>query len=435
MGSEPTKNNIIIGFTQMDRAMGGGKTEAVASASQEKFVQDGATPDEATALSFQIAGALKALEKEEAKASPRVMSSPQHPFASALQSYVAEQAASSGKVQPLPLGYEAQFDTKDWLGWAGSFFTWSRKFLQGKHPLPQPMSIGTLPDSVHFAVLADWGTGLYGAPICAQTIANNSLNYQVLLHLGDVYYAGLESEEKNRLLRYWPSLPNAKSYSLNSNHEMYTGGYGYFDALLQDANFKPNQSSSYFALQNSNFLFLFLDTAYVEHDFVQDERGWLVDAIAKAADRKIILFSHHQLFSRLDVQGPNLRSVLAEALQRKRIFAWYWGHEHRCVVYDQDSATGLFARCVGHSGMPYERGDVAGLPFAAGQQPCWKQLSSTPDASASMVLDGPNKYIDPSDNPDRYGPNGYLSLLAEGTHLTEIIHDPEGKTLYQKDLC
>jgi len=35
-----------------------------------------------------------------------------------------------------------------------------------------------------------------------------SLNYQVLLHLGDVYYAGLESEEKNRFLQYWPSLLN-----------------------------------------------------------------------------------------------------------------------------------------------------------------------------------------------------------------------------------
>ncbi len=435
MGAEPTQNNIIVGFTQMDRVIGGSKSEAVALDTKEKFVQEGATQEQATSLSFQIAGALKVLEKVELNASPRVLSTPQHQFSAALQSYVAEQAANSGKIQPLPLGYEAKFDTDDWLGWAGSFFTWSRRLIQGKHPLPKPMPMGTLPESVNFAVLADWGTGLYGAPACAQTIAKNSLNYQVLLHLGDVYYAGLESEEKNRFLQYWPSLLNTKSYSLNSNHEMYTGGYGYFDALLQAPSFKSNQTSSYFALQNSNFLFLFLDTAFVEHDFVQEERGWLLDAIAKAAGKKIILFSHHQLFSRLDAQGPNLRTVLADALQKKQIFAWYWGHEHRCVIYDQDSSSNLFARCVGHSGMPYNRGDVAGFPSVPGQQPCWKQLTSSPDAPSSIVLDGPNVYIDPSDDPNRYGPNGFLSLLVDGAHLKEIVHDPEGKTLYEKDLC
>ena len=435
MGLEPTKSNIIVGFTQMDRAIGGGKAEAVASKTQDKFVQNGATQQQATGLAFQIASALKALEAEETKASPRVLSTPQHGFASALQAYVAEQAAKDGRIQPLPLGYEAQFDTDDWLGWAGSFFTWSRKFLEGKHSLPHPMAIHNVKDSVNFAIMADWGTGLYGAPICAQAIAKNSFNYQVLLHLGDVYYAGLETEQRNRFLHFWPSVANTKSYSLNSNHEMYTGGYGYFDVLLKDARFGSNQTSSYFALQNSNFLFLFLDTAYVEHDFVQDERGWLLDAIAKAGGRKIILFSHHQLFSRLDTQGPNLRAVLADALQEKRIFAWYWGHEHRCVIYDQDRTTGLFARCVGHSGMPYNRGTVAGLPSAVGQQPCWKQLTATSDAPSSIVLDGPNIYIDPSDDPNRYGPNGYLSLLVDGPHLKEIVHDPEGKTLYQKDLC
>jgi len=433
MADNSSAKNIIVGFSQLDNAIGGSKSESAMGGAQEKFKQNGASEQDAVTLRFQIASAMKKLEKEEI--SPRVLSTPQDQFASILQAYVAEQAASSGKVQPLPVGYEAKFDTDDWLGWAGSFFTWSRRWFEGRHALPAPMAIGTLPESVSFAVLGDWGTGLYGAPVCAKSIAANKLNYQVVLHLGDVYYAGLGSEERSRFLEFWPAISNARNYSLNSNHEMYTGGYGYFDILLQDSRFKATQTSSYFALQNSNFMFLFLDTAYVEHSFTDKEVPWLLNAIASSANRKIVLFSHHQLFSRLDAQGPALRTVLNNVLTRKQIFAWYWGHEHRCVVYDQDAATGLFGRCVGHSGMPYDRGSVSTLPSAAGQMTCWKQLNSTTDAPASIVLDGPNEFIGGSDDPNRYGPNGYLSLLVDGTHLKEIIHDAQGDVIYQKDLC
>jgi hypothetical protein len=433
VASIPSTENVIVGFSQVNQVFGGANSESVLPDTRDKLLRSGASDQEATMLMFRIAGALKDLEKVETN--PRVLSTSQDQFASALQSYIAQRALISGKLQPIPVGYEVKFDTQDWLGWAGSFLTWARRWLEGPHSLPKPMRLGTAPDQVHFAILGDWGTGLYGAPSCAQSIAKNDLNYQILLHLGDVYYAGLDSEERDRFLHLWPTIANTKSYSLNSNHEMYTGGYGYFDVLLEDARFKPNQTSSYFAVQNSNFLFLFLDTGYVEHDFAHPEIAWLNQTISAAGGRKIVLFSHHQLYSRLDKQGPKLQDVLLDYLKKKQIFAWYWGHEHRCVIYDQDPTFGLFARCIGHGGMPYDRGAVSGLPAAPGQKPCWKQLNANGLVPSSIVLDGPNTFIDPSDDPNRYGPNGYLSLLADGIHLKEIVHEASGAVLYQKDLC
>jgi hypothetical protein len=49
--------------------------------------------------------------------------------------------------------------------------------------------------------------------------------------------------------------------------------------------------------------------------------------VQKAGPRKLILFSHHQPFSRLDKQGPSLQTALADLFQKKGITAWYWGHE------------------------------------------------------------------------------------------------------------
>ena len=34
--------------------------------------------------------------------------------------------------------------------------------------------------------------------------------------------------------------------------------------------------------------------------------------------------------------------------KRKKIFAWYWGHEHRCALYDQHPKWGVFGRCIGN---------------------------------------------------------------------------------------
>jgi Calcineurin-like phosphoesterase len=154
--------------------------------------------------------------------------------------------------------------------------------------------------------------------------------YYMVMHLGDVYYSGDGGEMKARFLDVWPKAQGAISRGLNGNHEMYTGGKAYFDAALKQF----GQPASYFALQNNHWLLAGLDTAYADHDLAGDQASWLTNLIAQAGDRRVVLSSHHQPFSLMDVQGPKLVQKLQPHLATGRIYAWYWGHEHHCVVYD-----------------------------------------------------------------------------------------------------
>ena len=103
--------NIIVGHTQIARAIGGSKHESVL-AKTESSVAAAAGGDQLKAGKFMIsfAGGLKALRREET--SPLLLSSPQHQIGSLLQSYIANRALEEGKLEPLPhdLGLEVQFD-------------------------------------------------------------------------------------------------------------------------------------------------------------------------------------------------------------------------------------------------------------------------------------------------------------------------------------
>ena len=69
-----------------------------------------------------------------------------------------------------------------------------------------------------------------------------------VIHLGDVYYSGLPVEVQRHVLEPWPvTAAQAKagvtSWSLNGNHDMYSGGYGYYDTLLADPRFAAQHSA------------------------------------------------------------------------------------------------------------------------------------------------------------------------------------------------
>lgn len=76
---------------------------------------------------------------------------------------------------------------------------------------------------------------------------------------------------------------------------------------------------------------------------------------------KVILFSHHQLFSAfLKIGGayrnPSLLDNLREwqAAGNGNIVAWLWGHEHLLEVYADPVNSGLpiVGRCIGHGAFP-----------------------------------------------------------------------------------
>jgi hypothetical protein len=387
-----------------------------------------ATDEEAAQLMEELANALKTLEAKELVAG--VLASPEDRFTSVLQSYLAEKSLQAEKVRPAEGGgLEAQFDEHDILGWAKSLFTWVKK-LKPHRWLTAPAAPGPLPNALRVGILGDWGTGLYGAPVCAASIQKDPKDYGLLIHLGDVYYSGTESEVNERFLNLWPRKPNAINRACNSNHEMYTGGYAYFRQTLKQF----DQPASYFALHNDHWLLVGLDSAYEEGRLAHDQVAWLKGLLATAGDRRVILFTHHQLFSWAEETKAKMQSQLGDLLTSKRLFAWYWGHEHRCMLYDQHPVWNLHGRCIGHSGYPYFRDEFTqGTVVAHGpQDTAWRKVASKNMVPGGLILEGPNPYI--PGHEQQYGPQGYLTLEFSGEHLHEIIHTPDGSKIYEREL-
>jgi Calcineurin-like phosphoesterase len=212
-------------------------------------------------------------------------------------------------------------------------------------------------DNCTIALLADWGADNPSAHNVAQQVKSRNPDYAI--HMGDIYYAGEERECKNFLYTF-RDLASKRSFAMNGNHEMYTGGRAYFGTVL------PNlqQSASYFGIFNQNWQLLGLDTAYVEHVMtspsdarLQNQFDWVVDKINNST-RKSVLLTHHQPFSAYQPehdQGAGLREDvkrLTDAVGAKGIFAWFWGHEHKCTLYD-DSFVDFKARLIGHGCIPH----------------------------------------------------------------------------------
>jgi len=386
------------------------------------------TADEVAKLRGELTGALKKLEEENQ--APGVFVSADDQFASLLQSFAAEGSLMQGKVDTTAAGeLEAKFDEHDFLGWVGSLFTWVRKLKPHKWA-NAPLNPDPLPNSLRVAILGDWGSGLYGAPACARSIENDPKGYGLLLHLGDVYYSGTESEVNDRFLKLWPKTQGAVSRACNSNHEMYTGGYAYFDLSLK----KFKQPASYFALQNDHWLLVGLDTAYKEWEFANDQISWLRKVVENAGNRRVILLSHHQLFSWADSTKKNLPGELGELLTNKKIFAWYWGHEHRCMIFDRHSAWGIYGRCAGHSGFPYFRDKFTegSIVKRGPQDSVLRKLDSKNAVPGGLIIEGPNPYI--PDHINDYGPNGYMTLEFSDDRLNEIVQMPDGSVAYEREI-
>jgi hypothetical protein len=69
------------------------------------------------------------------------------------------------------------------------------------------------------------------------------------------------------------------------------------------------------------------------------------------SERKLMLLSHHPLFSAYEPNEPGLARALARPLSSGRIRTWFWGHEHRCMLYKPHQGV-AYARCLGHGGVP-----------------------------------------------------------------------------------
>jgi Calcineurin-like phosphoesterase len=215
--------------------------------------------------------------------------------------------------------------------------------------------------NARLVVVGDWGTGLPGAQAVGKEMAKKiqegkRQNREVhVLHLGDVYYSGWKEEYEARFMPYWPvrsATEGVPSWALNGNHDMYSGGHGYFGYLLRDGRFAGQRGSSYFCLENKDWQLLGLDTAYVDDDLAGRQGEWVAKKQGESK-RKTMLLSHHEPFSSFVEVDPPLLKRLEPAFAERPVDAWLWGHEHLCCTYDPKLKPYLgFGSCIGHGGVP-----------------------------------------------------------------------------------
>lgn len=231
-----------------------------------------------------------------------------------------------------------------------------------RHPfVTDPAPAIEIADDACVVLVADWGTGLPRARSVSIQIrrvldeAGAAGRERHVVHLGDVYYSGWPFEVEQRFLAYWPVLPDEAdligSFALNGNHEMYSGGEGYFRTLLGDRRFHRQGGASFFKLVNANWQILGLDTAYESHGLADPQPGWLREELAREPTRKGLLLSHHQLFGADGKAAEPLGALVMPLLDGRRVKVWFWGHEHRCVLYEPHLGV-PHARCIGHGGVP-----------------------------------------------------------------------------------
>ncbi|YCM44591.1 metallophosphoesterase [Verrucomicrobiaceae bacterium 227] len=427
MSAPASEKPVIVPLKEVARVFG----------KAESAIHEEAAPDPDGALALAAIGLTLRRLHEAPSENEAVMETQQNGPISRLQSLIASGDQGTLDLVEAPGGaLEAKFDTGDVLGWAQ--VAWARIRNPINHELLRPLArTQAFPNSGRVAVLGDWGTGLYGAGVSAGTITRDQDPYAMLLHLGDVYYSGTEKEMRQRFLDPWPDRPEAIKRAINGNHEMYSGGHSYFNKTLPTF----EQNASYFAHQNDHWTLIGLDVAYKSHAIDDTQVAWLEDIIAASGDRKIILFSHHQLFSTFETQGTKLweNTRFKNILTSGKIFAWYWGHEHRACIFEPHSDTGILARCIGHGGMPESRkktSDLSRVPDVTDKPADWRRTKAVVrngiPVPASLILEGPNPYI--GDEADKFLPHGYAVLNFDGPKLTEQVCQPDGTIIFENDL-
>jgi hypothetical protein len=221
--------------------------------------------------------------------------------------------------------------------------------------LKRPKAPDSIGENTTLALCGDWATGFDGARRIASQIINAKPEYAV--HLGDTYPAGTDRDCKKQFINIWNSFsgtnkpPLPKFRAMMGNHEMICKAYPYYDHILP---FCKGQTASYFVMENTDWKIIALDTAYDDHDLEKTELEWFRQHL-EGAKRKIIL-SHHQLFSVYDVRPskkPLMDTVLSlkSVINKANVVAWFWGHEHGAIAYeDWSELPGIRFRSIGNGG-------------------------------------------------------------------------------------
>ncbi|NIJ51766.1 metallophosphoesterase family protein [Dyadobacter arcticus] len=292
-------------------------------------------------------------------------------------------------------------------------------------------------EELSIALLSDWASDTAESDAVANLVSRYSPDYTI--HLGDVYFVGTPQEIESNF-----TAPHASWYygasgslALSGNHEMYSNGGAFFQHLLPamyalDGEVKKTQQAGFFCIENSHWRIIGLDTGYtsVGKPFLEilfppdchlkDEQiAWLRDTVRLGDPndhRGLVFLSHHPYLSAFREEyvkpGEQIQELLGNT---NRPVIWFWGHDHRLVIYDKfKNGNGplAFGRCIGHGGLPVEI-----------------QMPNPVDLSKVSYYDRRVKSI-LKKHPLGY--NGFVRLLINNDILTAEYRDIEDTCVYEE---
>ncbi len=240
-----------------------------------------------------------------------------------------------------------------------------------------------IPSNARIAVVADWGTGRDEAIVVLKALV--SMEPDLIVHLGDVYYSGTPEECRAHFLepmRTYARKPDGTPipvFTIPGNHDYYSGGEGFYELIDQLNEGPQRQRASYFTLRSEDggWQFLAMDTGYNDHTLSPkalldapatylrpDEIQWQLFRIADPDFHgRTILLSHHQFFSATDRIGDgddrdsvNQRLLNTFKSHQRKIALALWGHEHHLMIFEPFMGIER-GRCIGHGAVPVSSTD------------------------------------------------------------------------------
>jgi hypothetical protein len=216
-----------------------------------------------------------------------------------------------------------------------------------------------LPKNSRVLMIGDWGTHMPdNAALLRQAL--KKFDPDAIIHLGDVYYSGTVEECTANVLDVMDKIaadlaPQRRPpfFAIPGNHDYYSGGSGFYRMIGKVNSGVANctQPASYFCLrtEDDKWQFLGMDTGYGDRNPIDQqaptlqvhEGAWHIDKLERFPGSTILL-SHHQLVSAKETLNAGTRPYLNENLYATfkpyfdRIAAWFWGHEHNFIVFDND---------------------------------------------------------------------------------------------------
>jgi hypothetical protein len=292
-------------------------------------------------------------------------------------------------------------------------------------------------EELSIALLSDWASDTAESDAVANLVSRYAPDYTI--HMGDIYFVGSPKEIEENFTAPYASwyYGSSGSLALSGNHEMYSNGNAFFQHLLpamyaQVGDIRKTQQAGFFCLENEYWRIIGIDTGYtsVGRPFIEilsppdchlrkEQVAWLRDVvrIGDPDDRRGLVFlSHHPYISAFREEyarpGEQIRKLLGDA---ERPVIWFWGHDHRMVVYNparNGEGPLAYGRCIGHGGLPVE--------------------TQLPDLGEAGKIGFYDRRVRTQLKRHLLGYNGFVHLRMRGDVLVAEYRDLEDSCIYEE---